>query len=124
MSEMAVQQQLRVAAAQYGTPLLRNNSGACRDDTGRLIRYGLGNDSAKINKKFKSSDLIGIWPVIVTPEMVGRKLGVFFAVEVKAPGWKFRDSDDRAVAQKNFGEWVQSHGGVFTFATKEADVWK
>lgn len=124
MSEMAVQQQLRVAAARYGTPLLRNNSGACRDDTGRLIRYGLGNDSAKINKNFKSSDLIGIWPVIITPEMVGRKLGVFFAVEVKAPGWKFRDSDDRAVAQKNFGEWVQSHGGVFTFATQEADVWR
>ena len=123
-SEMATQQRIRLLAAQHGTPLLRNNSGASTDDKGRLIRYGLGNDSSKINKHFKSSDLIGIWPIVVTPEMVGQTLGVFFAVEVKAPGWKFRDSDARAVAQRNFGDWVQRHGGIFTFATSEADIWR
>lgn len=124
MSEMATQQRIRLLASQHGTPLLRNNSGASTDDKGRLIRYGLGNDSSKLNKHFKSSDLIGIWPLVVTPEMVGRTLGVFFAVEVKAPGWKFRDSDARAVAQRNFGDWVQRHGGIFTFATSEADIWR
>lgn len=89
-----------------------------------MIRYGLGNDSAKLNKSFKSSDLIGIWPVTVTPEMVGQTLGVFFAVEVKAPGWKFRQSDKRAVAQQNFLTWVSRHGGVAMFATKETEIWK
>jgi hypothetical protein len=123
MSEMATQQRLRVLSAQHGTPLLRNNNGACMDETGRLIRYGLGHDSERLNKVFKSSDLIGIWPLVVTPEMVGRTLGVFFAVEVKAPGWKLRPGDDRAQAQQNFGEWVRSHGGIFTFATHEKDVW-
>lgn len=123
MSEMALQQRLRVMAAQHGTPLLRNNSGACRDDTGRMIRYGLGNDSERINKVFKSSDLIGIWPLVVTPEMVGRTLGVFFAVEVKAPGWKMTPGDERAKAQQNFGDWVRNNGGIFTFATSEKDVW-
>lgn len=124
MSEMATQQRLRVLAAQYGTPLLRNNSGACTDTTGRVIRYGLGNDSERINKAFKSSDLIGIWPVVVTPEMVGRTLGLFFAVEVKRPGWKLTAGDERGQAQAAFGRWVQEHGGVFTFATNEKDVWR
>ncbi len=123
MSAMALQQRLRILAAERGTPLLRNNSGACTDQTGRVIRYGLGNDSQKINDVFKSSDLIGIWPVVVTPEMVGRTLGVFFAVEVKKPGWKLTPGDKRAAAQLAFGEWVQRHGGFFTFATSEKDVW-
>lgn len=123
-SEMALQQRLRVLAAQHGTPLLRNNSGASTDQSGRVIRYGLGNDSEKINKVFKSSDLIGIWPVVITPEMVGSTVGVFFAVEVKAPGWRMRPSDRHAQAQANFGEWVKRHGGFFTFATSETDVWQ
>lgn len=124
MSEMATQQRIRLMAAQRGTPLLRNNSGACTDQTGRTIRYGLGNDSARINDAFKSSDLIGIWPVTVTPDMVGRTLGLFFAVEVKRPGWKLTEGDKRGQAQAAFGRWVQSHGGVFTFATSEKDVWR
>ena len=123
MSELDVQQQIRLESGRRGTPLLRNNSGASFDKNGRLIRFGLGNDSDKINKVFKSSDLIGIWPVVVTPDMVGKTLGVFFAVEVKAPGWKLRAGDERAQAQKNFGEWVKRHGGHFVFATDVADVW-
>jgi hypothetical protein len=122
-SEAATQQLIRLEAARRGTPLLRNNSGACMDSTGRMIRYGLGNDSNKINEVFKSSDLIGICPVVITPDMVGRTLGVFLAVEVKAPGWEFSPGDDRAVAQKNFGDWVMNHGGLFRFATKPEDVW-
>jgi hypothetical protein len=123
-SEMATQQRLRLLAAQHGTPLLRNNSGACTDASGRVIRYGLGNDSERINRHFKSSDLIGIWPVVVTPQMVGQTLGVFFAVEVKAPGWRLTAGDERAQAQAAFGEWVRKHGGLFTFATNEKDVWR
>jgi hypothetical protein len=123
ISEAAVQQQIRLEAARRNTPLLRNNNGAAVDSTGRHIRFGLGNDSAKLNKTFKSSDLIGIHPVTITPEMVGQTIGVFFAVEVKAPGWKFRESDERAVAQRNFGDWVARHGGIFRFATDPSEVW-
>jgi hypothetical protein len=122
-SEARVQQDIRLASAKYGTPLLRNNSGACFDDTGRLIRYGLGNDSAKINKVFKSADLIGIWPVTITPEMVGRTIGMFYGVECKPEGWKMNEKDERTAGQINFGNWVTQHGGMFRFATKESDVW-
>lgn len=118
-SETNIQQQIRIASYQHHCPLLRNNSGACRDDTGRLIRYGLGNDSAKINAVFKSSDLIGIRRVTITPEMVGQIVGLFWAVEVKKPGWSM---DKRARAQQNFGDWVQTHGGLFQFATGVGDV--
>lgn len=120
-SEAEIQQEIRLESWRRGTPLLRNNSGATLDATGRMIRYGLGNDSSKINKRFKSSDLIGIWPVIVTQAMVGEKHGLFFAVEVKTPGAS--RNDERARAQGAFGDWVKSHGGVFTFASDTKEVW-
>lgn len=123
MNEAAVQSLIRLKAAENGTPLLRNNNGACYDQTGRLIRYGLGNDSKKINERFKSSDLIGIWPVLVTPEMVGRIHGLFFAVECKPSNFKFRPGDERMVAQKAFGDWVTERGGIFRFARSAEDVW-
>jgi hypothetical protein len=120
--EAEVQQQIRLASMHHGAPLLRNNSGACVDETGRLIRYGLGNDSKKINEVFKSSDLIGIWPLIITPEHVGMRLGIFHAVEVKHSGWR-KPSNKRERAQQNFGDWVRSHGGLFQFATSVEDIW-
>ncbi len=124
MNEAQVQQRIRLNSSKHGTPLLRNNNGACFDaKENRMIRYGLGNVSKKINDKFKSSDLIGIYPQIITPEMVGYTIGRFFAIECKPPGWVFRESDKRAVAQKNFGDWVIRHGGIFKFATHEDDPW-
>lgn len=123
MREQAVQDRIRIAASAHGTPLLRNNSGAVTTDDGRHIRFGLGNDSVRLNERFKSSDLIGIWPRVVRQEDVGTTIGQFFAVEVKHPGWRFSENDKRAVAQQNFGEWVRSHGGLFLFAASEKDIW-
>lgn len=126
-SETELQQQIRLHLARVGAPVLRNNNGASKDHTGRMIRFGLGNDSAKINKKFKSSDLIGIRPVIITPEMVGQMIGQFLAVEVKHPGWKFPRPTNKAEfarcdAQKNFLDWVNKHGGYGVFAQDIEDV--
>lgn len=123
VSEASVQQELRLEAERRSCPLLRNNSGAATDKTGRLVRYGLGNESAAVNKVFKSSDLIGIHPMRVTPDMVGQTVGVFFAVECKPPGWRRTPGDQRATAQQNFGDWVTRHGGIFRFATSVKDVW-
>lgn len=124
MTTEANQQQLiRTEAPRRGAQLLRNNSGAYFDDNGRMVRYGLGNDSAKLNKVFKSSDLIGFQTITVTPEMVGRSLAVFMAVEVKKLGWKLTPGDKQAQAQQAFGHWVQRHGGLFYFATKPEDIW-
>ena len=120
MSESEVQAKLRLAAAKRGAALWRNNSGACRDETGRLIRYGLGNDSAKLNAVWKSSDLIGITPVRITPDMIGRAIGVFTAVEVKREDWVWR-ATPREKAQNQFLKDVARRGGIGLFANCEND---
>ena len=115
--ESTVSQEVQIQAKYFDCTLLRNNSGACMDDTGRLVRYGLGNVSKKHNQTFASSDLIGITKVVITPEMVGQTIGVFTAVEVKKEAWKLdKKFTAREVAQHNFIKWVISHGGRAGFA--------
>lgn len=120
-SEAAVQQLIRLEASRLGMRLFRNNVGACKDDTGRVIRYGLCNDSAQMNKAVKSSDLIGIRPVIITPDMMGHTIGQFVAREVKRPGWSYRGTD-REVAQQAFGQLILKLGGDFKFCTGEGSL--
>jgi hypothetical protein len=123
MSEAGNQQRIRLAAANRGLILWRNNVGAVTTDDGRHIRFGLGNDSAKINKAFKSSDLIGINPVVITPDMVGQTIGQFVAIEVKRDNFVGRETDKRYVAQRKFIECVQRYGGMGMFAKSEKDIW-
>lgn len=122
-SEAAVQQDIRLYASQIGASLWRNNNGAAQDATGRHIRYGLGNDSKRINDHFKSSDLIGITPMMVTPAHVGRMVGVFTAVEVKTFNWRYTGTD-REQAQWKYLQLVASKGGIATFATSKEDYQK
>lgn len=121
MSENAVQQRGRNLAAYYG-PNWRNNSGACYDDTGRLIRYGLGNDSAQMNKRFKSPDTVGIRTVLVEPYMVGWTLGVFTGIEFKHEGWVRNPNDDHENAQQAFMDLIIQAGGWAGFAASDEDV--
>ena len=115
-SEQGVSKRVRVEAASAGKVLWRNNNGACQDTNGNFIRYGLCNESKAMNASVKSSDLIGITPLVVTPELVGRTVGIFTAREVKAPGWQFKGTP-REVAQEKFGSIVQRYGGDFSFIT-------
>lgn len=121
LSESTVQNQIRDASAQLGDYAWRNNSGVLRDDTGRPVRFGLGNDNPKINKVVKSSDLIGLTSLVITPDMVGQTVAVFTAVEVKEEGWTFNPRDARAVAQKAFIDIVLRAGGFAGFAQSVDD---
>lgn len=122
MNEGPVQSRVRLLAAEMGLNLYRNNVGACTDETGRLVRYGLANESAEMNRHIKSSDLIGFTPVVVTPEMVGRVVAIFTAVECKASNWHMKPGDERAIAQERFHAIVQKHGGFAGFATHPDDL--
>jgi hypothetical protein len=123
MSEEAIQNAARFHVAQLGGALWRNNSGALRDLSGRLVRFGLGNDSPKLNAVWKSSDLIGILPVTVTPDMVGQTIGVFLAVDAKdAKTWRGVPKSDREVAQANFFSTVQKFGGIGGFVATIEDL--
>lgn len=120
-SEAAVQQLIRLEASRVGARIWRNNVGACKDETGRMIRYGLCNDSAALNKRIKSHDLIGIRPVLITPAHVGHTIGQFISREVKAPGWTYRGTE-REVAQLAWTNMITSLGGDACFATGEGTL--
>ena len=124
-SEAAVQSRVRLQADQNGGVLFRNNSGvfhAVDPDTGKTIfvRYGLCNDSKEVNAKIKSSDLIGIRPVKITPDMVGKTFGLFVARECKREGLRYSGSEDQ-VGQKKFIDIVNGHGGDAAFVTMDGE---
>lgn len=114
LSEAGVSSRVRLAAAQGGMVLWRNNVGAMQDATGRVVRYGLANESKAMNKEIKSSDLIGLRPVRILPQHVGQVIGQFVARETKKPGWTYSGTDHE-IAQLRFMEIVIAHGGDACF---------
>ena len=112
--ESSVQQDIQLEATKQNHRLFRNNSGSFKDQTGRQVFFGLGNISKKSNDEYKSSDLIGFMPVIIAKEMVGKKVAIFIAAEVKRSSWKYM-STDREVAQKKFLDVVNLNGGLGIF---------
>lgn len=115
-SESDVQARIRLAASQAGDVLWRNNSGVLKDERGVPVRFGLCNESPAVNAVCKSSDLVGIKRVLVTPQMVGRTVGIFYAREVKRAGWRYTGTP-REVAQLRFIEAVVAMGGDAAFTT-------
>lgn len=121
MNEQETQKLIQLEASRRGLRMWRNNLGAYFDERGNFIRYGLANDSAAVNKQFKSGDLIGITPMLITQEMVGLTVGVFTSLEVKRPGWKF-SGKGREAAQKTWIDLVQSLGGIARFISNAEDL--
>ena len=115
-SEAWVQSVVRLEASKKGLYLFRNNVGALQDKSGRLVRYGLANDSKEMNETLKSSDLIGWRPVEIQPHHVGHVIAQFVAREIKEPGWQYTGAD-REGAQLAWNNLVNRHGGDAAFAT-------
>lgn len=77
--------------------IFRNNQGLARYPDGSKVKYGIANPGG--------ADCIGWVSVIITPEMVGSKVAIFTAVEVKeGTGRASRD-------QKSFIQAVRNAGG-------------
>ncbi len=121
LSEAAVQQNLRLEGARKGVRLFRNNVGAYEDESGSFVRYGLANESSQVNKQIKSGDLIGIRPLIVTPQMVGHVVGQFVSREAKPGNWRYSASE-REQAQLRWIQLIISLGGDAAFATGEGTL--
>jgi len=122
--EIEVMRNIRLSTELSGGLLLRNNSGAAKElrtgGTLRYVRYGLGNESEALNKKRKSSDLIGITPVLVQPHHVGQTWGIFTGVEVKKEDWTFRGRPEET-AQQTFLDLIKKYGGIGMLATCPGD---
>ena len=106
--ERRIQSEIQLAACADGGParLWRNNTGALRDSRGQLVRYGLCPGS---------SDLIGFRSIVLTPEMVGQRVAVFAAVEVK-------DRSRPTQQQEAFIALVQRGGGMAGIARSVPDA--
>jgi hypothetical protein len=133
--ESTAQRSARLSIARAGAMSWRNNVGAlptktrhecpsCRfkfEETRPPLRYGLANDSAALNKRVKSSDLILAIPRIIQPRDVGKKFAQFGAVECKRAGWKYT-GNEREAAQLAFLSIVAELGGFATFSTGEVSL--
>ena len=120
-SEAAIQTRIRLEASRKGLRLWRNNVGATHTDEGGFIRYGLANDSKQMNKNVKSSDLIGLRPVLIQQQHVGQIIGQFVAREVKRGSWSYSASEEE-IAQLNYLQLVISLGGDAEFANSEGTL--
>ena len=93
--ERRIQSDIQLAA-NGPARLWRNNTGALKDARGQLVRYGLCPGS---------SDLIGYRTITITADMVGQRVALFCAVEVKDRG--------RATEQQQaFINLIQQAGGL------------
>lgn len=104
--ELAIQNAIRLEHGAGPARLWRNNTGALKDQTGRLVRYGLCPGS---------SDLIGLRSVTITPDMVGQTFAVFTAIEVK-------DQGRPTPQQQAFIAMVQAVGGLAGVARSTEDA--
>lgn len=111
--EAEVSEDIRKMAGKIYIHLFRNNSGALvNPKTNIPVRFGLGNESAKLNKKTKSSDSIGWFGIQYGSKIAGK----ICSVESKREGWVFKGTDHE-IAQKHWIDKVNEHGGLGMFAT-------
>jgi len=120
-SEARVQSQVRLAAPAAGFRLFRNNVGALMDDRGVPVRYGLANDSKKLNEKLKSSDLIGWRRLPITQAMVGGVVAQFASFETKHAAWTY-SGDAHEVAQQRWLSLVAADGGYAKFVSSAGQL--
>lgn len=97
MSEAKLMRDIQLRLSALGARVFRNNVGMLEDRGGQKVRYGLC---------VGSSDLIGLVPMTITPEMVGKKIAIFTAVEVKTPTGRLTKE------QADFLDAVKTAGGI------------
>lgn len=121
MSESSVSQRNELAFNAIGGTFWRNNVGVAEDKRGIPVRYGLANISSKMNKQTKSGDQIGILPVVIRPDHIGRTFGLFVSCEDKKASWVWK-GDDHELAQANWAEIVTGLGGVAMFVNDPQQI--
>lgn len=109
-TEAEIQQEVRKRIAELGGAVWRNNKGAGKLENGSFVRWGLCNDSAALGARIRSADLIGIRPLLILPEHVGRTIGQFISVECKASGYRPHDTEHE-IAQRRWRDLVTGLGG-------------
>jgi hypothetical protein len=98
MKEGNIQNSIRLAISKMGGAIaLRNHTGTFQTLQGQWVHAGLGTGT---------SDLVGLVEHVIRPEDVGKKVGVFLALEVKTETGRLRPE------QKAFLSRVAELGGL------------
>ncbi len=108
--ETNVWRQIILDAQALGFRLFRNQRYKGFSDKGAWLDCGVGSNGG--------SDLIGYRIITITPDMVGRTVAVFTAIEAKVKG------GNKRLEQKQFIEAVEKNGGIALFATDIEQVKK
>lgn len=108
VSEQSIQSRIMLALGRGASRVFRNNIGVAKFPNGSTVRYGVANPGG--------SDLIGWTSIEITSDMVGNKIAVFTAIEVKDT--KGRPSEE----QLNFIKCVLSAGGRAGIARSVEDA--
>ena len=105
--ETPLMRRIMYALSRAGAIVFRNNVGGTATASGGWVDYGLCKGS---------SDLIGWNTITITSAMVGQRVAVFLACEVKKPGAPL------TTPQKNFIATVNEAGGIAFKADSEQDA--
>lgn len=118
--ETKIQGLIQLAVSAAKTLIFRNETG--RFWAGKVI-HKAGDQVTLKNARMVScglcvgsSDLIGVTPIVITPEMVGETVGVFTAIEVKTP------TGPTTKEQLTFITNIKNAGGLAGIARSPADA--
>ena len=104
--EPSISKLVQLLATKLGARLFRNNVGLFYTKHGEPVRTGLA---------VGSSDYIGWHSITVTEKMIGKKLAIFLACEIK------REGKNPTEKQQLFLNAVKNSGGISLVAKNEHD---
>ena len=107
-AESKVNDAIIKAGRLFGAVLFRNRRGMVRLEGGGMFPYGLGSNGFPDNA--------GYTPIKITPEMVGKTVAVFTAIEAKT------DTGRVAPHQQACIDELKAHGCIAGVATSGEDV--
>ena len=110
MSEKSILNNIQLLASKMGIKLWRNNVGSAWQGRARTLANGdvLIQNPRRVTYGLPvgSGDLIGCTPVVITNDMVGKKLLIFTNYEAKCNATRTTDE------QRAFHNMVNSLGGI------------
>ena len=122
LKEQNIQSKIRLAVSKLRFTIFRQNTGFGWVGNARKVgRSTVIIDNARpftAGLCVGSSDLIGFKAVTITPEMVGRKIAVFTAIEVKSKTGRLTEE------QKTFLAAVNNAGGIGIVARSDESAIK
>ncbi len=123
--EAKAKETVLLRAGQWNARLFCNNTGTAYTEGGRPVFFGLGNTGVKNDESIRTPDDVGYTIVTVTPEMIGKKIAIFTAIDSKRLGFVVKTNyskGTREYGQQKFFNMVLEAGGIAGFACDAQQV--